>query len=59
MRAAAPIVSDTTGKFNFTAPITNSFPGGLSFYLQSWFLDPSGPGVLAATNGTHVELIKP
>ena len=58
-RAAAPIMSDATGQFHFTAPITNAFPGGLTFYLQSWFMDPTGPSTLAATNGTQIELIKP
>ena len=58
-RAALALMASATGSFNLTAPITNSFPGGLKFYLQTWFLDPTGPNLLAATNGTHVELIKP
>ncbi|MEE2887304.1 MAG: M12 family metallo-peptidase [Planctomycetota bacterium] len=58
-RAALALISDPLGKFQLSAPIVPSFPGGLTFYLQTWFLDPTGPNPLAATNATHVELIKP
>jgi len=56
---AAAIVADASGNATSSFAAPGSFPNGVTIYLQSWFLDPTGPKGIAATNATRVELIRP
>lgn len=59
-RIPIPVITNSLGKFTLRAPIVPSFPGGVTFFLQTWILDPGGPHTpLAATNAIRAELIKP
>lgn len=43
--------ADPAGRAVWTPPVTTGLPTGLGLWLQAWYLDPSQPSSVRATNG--------
>ncbi|MHC4845804.1 MAG: S8 family serine peptidase [Planctomycetota bacterium] len=45
------LLTDSGGTYNLSGTWPNGIPSGLTFYLQHWIADPSGPSGFTASNG--------